>query len=113
MSFDTVEDERFARYVVHVFGDGTITFFENGELEHGDGGATRVHEIDGQHGAAGFGPSPDCDHHHLVVEYDIELVAAGGHSYSPDPAWWSAHAGGDGASTNPGTTCPSRVAPSS
>jgi hypothetical protein len=113
VSFDTVENERFVRYVVHVFGDGTILFFENGKLEHGDGGATRVHEIDGQHGAAGFGPSPDCGHNHLVVEYDIELEAAGGHSYSPDPAWWSAHASGGGGSTNPGTTCPRQVGPSS
>jgi hypothetical protein len=114
VSFDTVENERFVRYVVHVFGDGTIAFFENGELEHADGGATRAREIDGQHGAAGFGPSPDCDRNHLVVEYDIELEAAGGHSYSPDPAWWSAHASaGGGTTTNPGTTCPRQVGPSS
>lgn len=113
VSFDTVEDERFERYVIHVFGDGTIVFFEDGKLERGPGGEARVREIDGQRGAAGFGPSPDCDHNHLVVEYEIELEAAGGHSYSPDPAWWSAHAsGGPGSGTTPGSTCPRAVGPS-
>ena len=44
----------------------------------------------GSRGAARIGPSPDCPFDHLVVEYEIELEAAGGHSYSPDPAYWSA-----------------------
>ena len=114
VSFDTTEHApgkptEFVRYVVHVFGDGTLVMFENGELQLGPGGVARVHEIDGQHAAAGFGPSPDCTANHLVVEYDIELEAAGGHSYSPAPAWWAAHASGGGNSTNPGTTCPRQV----
>lgn len=93
VSFDTVEaedgePEQLVRYTVHVFGDGTISYFEDGELQRGPGGETRVTEIDGQRGAAGFEPSPDCAFNHLVVEYEIELEAAGGHSYSPDPLFW-------------------------
>lgn len=94
VNFDTVEQqpggpEELDRMTVHVFGDGTIAFFRDGVLQRGAGGAGRVDEIDGQRGAAGFGPSPDCPFNHLVVEYEIELGAAGGNSYSPDPAYWS------------------------
>jgi len=94
VSFDTVEVEdgveKLERYVVHIFTDGTIMFFENGELEHNDEGEARAEEVEGQRGSVGFGPSPTCPEGHVVVEYQIDLEAAGGHSYSPDPAFWGA-----------------------
>src|SRR2546421_3303695 len=61
---------------------------ENGHAQPDATGRSRVQEIDGQRGRAGFGPSPRCAFNHLVVEYEIELSAAGGDSYSPDPAFW-------------------------
>jgi hypothetical protein len=94
VSFDTVEKdpvtgkEQLKRYSIHIFADATIIFFENGRMQTDGTGQSRVHEIEGQRGAAGFGPSPNCSFNHLTVEYEIELSAAGGHSYSPDPLFW-------------------------
>lgn len=94
VNFDTVENdpvtgkEQLERYSVHIFSDATIIWFQNGQLQTDATGQSRVREIDGQHGAAGFGPSPNCPFNHLTVEYQIELTAAGGHSYSPDPIFW-------------------------
>jgi hypothetical protein len=95
VSFDTVENdpvtgrEQLKRYSIHIFSDSTIIFFENGQVRTDATGQSRVHEIEGQRGAAGFGPSPGCSFNHLTVEYQIELSAAGGHSYSPDPLFWN------------------------
>lgn len=94
VNFDTVENnpvtgkEELERYSVHIFSDATIIWLENGRVQTDAAGQSRVHEIDGQRGAAGFGPSPNCPFSHLTVEYQIELTAAGGHSYSPDPIFW-------------------------
>lgn len=93
VNFDTVEKhqdgpEELVRYSIHVFSDGTIIFFENGQVQTDGAGRSRVTEIDGQKGKATFGRSPRCDFDHLVVEYEIELSAAGGDSYSPDPLFW-------------------------
>ena len=92
VSFDTVEieegSEKLKRYNVHIFGDGTIIFLENRKLQHNAGGKFRASEIEGQRGAVGFGPSPNCPFDHVIVEYQIVLEIAGGHSYSPDPLFW-------------------------
>src|SRR6266511_3306594 len=92
VSFDTAvtEDgkEKFERYTVHIFGDGTLIFLEDGKLKADPTGKIRAREIEGQRGAAGFGPSPNCPFDHLVVEYQVELDAAGGDGYSPDPLFW-------------------------
>jgi len=93
LNFDTVEVvagvEKLIRYTVHVFANRTIVFLENGVVQTDGAGRSRVTTIDGQRGDAGFGPSPTCAFNHLVVEYQIDLTAAGGHSYSPDPIYWS------------------------
>lgn len=103
VSFDTVETDsgtpKLERYAVHVFSDGTIIWLKDGVVQTDSTGAARVHEIEGQKGAAGFGPSANCTFNHLIVEYQIELSAAGGHSYSPDPIFWT------------GTPPPCRVPP--
>jgi len=92
VSFDTAvtEDgkEKFERYTVHIFGDGTLIFLEDGKLKADPTGKIRAREIEGQRGAAGFGPSPNCPFDHLVVEDQVELDAAGGDGYSPDPLFW-------------------------
>jgi hypothetical protein len=92
VNFDTVEGppgaEALQRYSIHVFSDGTIIFIENGVPQRDATGHTRVQTIDGQRGKAGFGASPNCSFNHLIVEFQIELTAAGGHSYSPDPIFW-------------------------
>jgi hypothetical protein len=92
VNFDTVEGPRGAetleRYSIHVFGDGTIIWINNGVPEADATGRSRVQTIDGQKGKAGFGTSPNCPSSHLIVEFQIELTAAGGHSYSPDPIFW-------------------------
>jgi hypothetical protein len=92
VSFDSVgkEDgkEQLERYTVHIFGDGTLIFFKDGKLKADPTGKVRTREIEGQRAAAGFGPSPNCPADHLVVEYQIELDAAGGDGYSPDPLFW-------------------------
>jgi len=62
----------------------------NGKAQTDATGHSRVREIDGQRGSAGFGVSPNCSVNHLTVEFQIELSAAGGHSYSPDPIFWAA-----------------------
>ena len=95
VSFKTVELEEgvevLEQYVVHLFGDGTIIFLENGEVED-EGGEIRVSEIAGQRGAVGFGPSPNCAQDHLIAEFQITLTATGVQidgGYSPDPIFWS------------------------
>jgi hypothetical protein len=92
VSFDSVEPtnghDALHRYNVHVFGDGTIIVLENGVAVPDAGGNTRAASIDNQRGKAGFGTSPKCAFPHLVVEYQIDLTQAGGHSYSPDPLFW-------------------------
>jgi hypothetical protein len=96
VSFDTAvtEDgkEKFERYTVHIFGDSTLIFFEDGKLQADPTGKVRTHEIQGQRAAAGFGPSPTCATNHLTVEYQVELDAAGGHGYSDDPLFWGGSA---------------------
>ena len=90
VAFRTVEgsagNERLEHYVVHIFSDGTIVFIEDGEPHP----AGRTREVEGQRGAAGFAPSPRCAAPHVIAEYRIDLELAGGHSYSPDPLFWSA-----------------------
>jgi hypothetical protein len=89
VNFKTVEVENGAEklniYTVHLFTDGTIIFFENGFLKP----PGRAKIIEGMQGAVGFGPSPNCASNHVIAEFQIELSAAGGHSYSPDPIFWS------------------------
>jgi len=100
VSFDTIEGERdneeLKRYTVHIFGDGTLIFFEDGVAVTDAQGRSRVAEIEGQTGAAGFGQSPRCPFNHLIVEYQIDLEVAGGHSYSPDPIFWGGTPPGGG-----------------
>ncbi len=75
-------------YVIHIFNDNTIIFFENGVLQ--PPGRSTV--VDGLQGAAGFGPSPNCSFNHLIVEFQVPLSAAGGGgTYSPDPLFWSSN----------------------
>jgi hypothetical protein len=92
VSFDTVDTdtgiEKLERYNIHIFTDGTIIWMLNGRAQTDATGHSRVREIDGQRGSAGFGTSPNCAFNHLIVEFQIELSAAGGHSYSPDPIFW-------------------------
>ena len=98
VSFDTLEEEddgelEFEKYAIHVFGDGTIMFFENGKPVADPSGKFRVHEIEGQRGDAAFGPSPHCPADHLTVEFEIKLTATGlklNGGYSPDPIFWGA-----------------------
>jgi len=94
VNFDTVEHEdgedKLLRYSVHVFGDGTLIFFENGEPVRDDAGHLRVHEIEGQRAAAGYGPTPTCNYDHVFAEYEIKLTATGlalNGGYSPDPSF--------------------------
>jgi Galactose oxidase, central domain/Abnormal spindle-like microcephaly-assoc'd, ASPM-SPD-2-Hydin/Thrombospondin type 3 repeat len=77
--------EQLNVYTVHLFTDGTMIFFENGSLQP-PGRATTVQ---GMQGAVGFGPSPNCSFNHVIAEFQIDLAAAGGDSYSPDPLFWS------------------------
>lgn len=93
VSFDSVEPDstghdQLHRYNVHIFTDGTIIVFENGVALTDAQGNTRVVTVDNQRGKAGFGVSPNCATPHLIVEYQIDLTQAGGHSYSPDPLFW-------------------------
>lgn len=94
VNFDTVETEdeteELVRYNVHIYTDGTLAVFENGELQFGETGEYRVAEIEGQRGHVGFGPSPNCPFDHVTAEYEIVLETAGGFSYSPDPLFWTA-----------------------
>jgi hypothetical protein len=91
VNFKTVENENGADhlniYSVHLFTDGTIIFIENGFLK--PPGRARI--VEGMQGAVGFGPSPNCSFNHVTAEFQIELSAAGGHSYSPDPLFWSSN----------------------
>ncbi|MCI0401743.1 MAG: hypothetical protein L0Y67_01345 [Gammaproteobacteria bacterium] len=96
VNFDTVELEngleKLERYTVHIFTDGTIIFFEDGELQANEAGEFRVEEIEGQRGRVGFGPSATCPFDHVIAEYQIVLATAGGNSYSPDPLFWGSDA---------------------
>src|SRR6267378_4471413 len=89
VSFKTVELEggleKLKNYNLHIFTDGTIAFIEDGVVQP----PGRAQLIEGMRGAVGFGPSPNCSFNHVVAEFQIELSAAGGHSYSPDPLFWS------------------------
>lgn len=89
VSFKTVEVEadieKVEHYVLHLFTDGTIMFFENGVIQS----PGRAPEVEGQRGHVGFGPSPNCDLDHVIAEFQVPLTAAGGGSYSPDPLFWS------------------------
>jgi len=91
VNFKTVENENGADhlniYSVHLFTDGTIVFIENGFLKP----PGRAKIVEGMQGAVGFGPSPNCSFNHVTAEFQIELSAAGGHSYSPDPLFWSSN----------------------
>jgi hypothetical protein len=96
ISFSTVETEsghdHLNQYDVHVFTDGTITFFENGIVQADANGNARVQTIGGQTGQAGFGPSPNSSTPHVIAEFQIALsahqsIVNGG--YSPDPLFWS------------------------
>ncbi|MEX2498474.1 MAG: nidogen-like domain-containing protein [Wenzhouxiangellaceae bacterium] len=93
VTFDSVEvedgAEQLVRYIVHLFSDGTLAVFKNGELLTNENGESRVTEIEGQRGDVGFGPSPTCPFDHVIAEYEIVLDTASGFSYSPDPLFWS------------------------
>jgi len=77
--------EEIEHYVIHIFTDGTIIFFENGVIQ----GPGRDALVEGQRGDVGFGTSPNCAFDHVIAEFQVELTAAGGGSYSPDPLFWS------------------------
>jgi hypothetical protein len=89
VSFKTVEvengQEKLKNYNLHLFTDGTIIFIEDGVLQP----PGRAQLIEGMRGAVGFGRSPNCSFNHVIAEFQIELSAAGGHSYSSDPLSWS------------------------
>lgn len=89
VSFKTIEVEagieKMEHYVLHLFSDGTIIFFENGVIQS----PGRAPEVEGQRGAVGFGRSPNCSFDHVIAEFQVPLTAAGGGSYSPDPLFWS------------------------
>src|SRR6266704_2325360 len=89
VSFKTVEVEsgleKLKNYNLHIFTDGTIVFIEDGVVQP----PGRAQIIEGMRGAIGFGQSPNCSFNHVSAEFQIELSAAGGHSYSPDPNFWS------------------------
>ena len=89
VSFKTVEiesgQEKLKNYNLHLFTNGTIVFVEDGVVRP----PGRAQLIEGMRGAVGFGPSPNCSFNHVIAEFQIELSAAGGHSYSPDPIFWS------------------------
>ncbi len=89
VNFKTVETEnggeKLNNYSVHLFIDGTLIFIENGFLKP----PGRAKVVEGMQGAVGFGPSPNCSFNHVTAEFQIELSAAGGNSYSPDPLFWS------------------------
>jgi hypothetical protein len=89
VSLKTVEEEdgreKLENYALHLFTDGTLTFFEDGVLQP----PGRTPLVEGQRGHVGFGPSPNCPFDHVTAEFEIELSVAGGHSYSPDPLFWS------------------------
>jgi hypothetical protein len=95
VSFSNVEGggstATFEHYSVHIFTDGTIVFFDNGQAQSVNG-QFRVPTIAGQKGRVGFGPSPNCQGSHVIVEYQIPLESAksltGGTPYSPDPLFW-------------------------
>jgi hypothetical protein len=96
VSFGNVEGggttATFEHYSVHVFTDGTIVFFDNGQAQALNG-QFRVPTIAGLKGRAGFGSSPNCQANHVTVEFQIPLESAGnltgGTPYSPDPLFWS------------------------
>ena len=89
VTFKTVEvenaEEKLKHYVLHLFTDGTIIFIEDGILQ--PPGRSKV--VEGMRGAVGFGRSPRCAFNHVIAEFQIELSAAGGHSYSSEPLFWS------------------------
>src|SRR5712692_8438375 len=89
VSFKTIEvvngKEAVRNYVVHLFSDSTLIFIEDGVPNP----AGRSKEVEGQKGSVGFGISPNCNFNHVIAEYQIDLEAAGGHSYSPDPLFWT------------------------
>jgi hypothetical protein len=99
VGFTTVEvvdgKEALEHYVIHIFADGTIIFLENGVPKTNAAGTLRVPEIEGQRGAVGFGPSPNCAVDHVFAEFEIKLSATGialDGGYSPDPQFWGAQA---------------------
>jgi hypothetical protein len=89
VAFKTVETEdgaeKLEHYVIHIFADGTIAFFEDGVLQP----PGRAPVVDGMRGKVGFGRSPNCSFDHVVAEFDVPLSVTG-HSYSPDPLFWGA-----------------------
>jgi hypothetical protein len=89
VTFQTVELEdgleKLEHYVLHLFTDGTIIFFEDGVLQP----PGRAEEVDHMRGDVGYGRSPRCDFDHIMAEFQVPLTAAGGGSYSPDPLFWS------------------------
>jgi hypothetical protein len=89
VSLKTVEEEdgreKLENYALHLFADGTLAFFEDGALQP----PGRAPLVEGQRGHVAFGPSPNCPFDHVTAEFEIELSVAGGHSYSPDPLFWS------------------------
>lgn len=89
VEFKTVEiedgKEVLERYALRLYTDGTIEFLENGILQS----PGRAAVVEGQRGKVGFGRSLNCAYDHIISEFEIELSAAGGHSYSPDPLFWT------------------------
>ena len=96
VSFNNVDSDagsaRLEHYAVHLFTDGTLIFFEDGQVQSVNG-ESRVPEINGQRGRVGFTTSPTCPFNHVVAEYQIPLAGIPNASgfdtaYSPDPLFW-------------------------
>ena len=89
VSFKTVAgsagNERIIQYVIRIFNDNTIMFFEDGVLQP----PGRAAIVEGQRGAIGFGKSPSCPVDHVIAEFQAALDAAGSSGYSPDPLFWT------------------------
>src|SRR5438128_1323086 len=81
VNFKTVEvengREKLRTYTIHVFTDSTIIFIEDGVVQP----SGRAGLVEGMRGAVGFDRSPTCPFNHVIAEFQIELSAAGGHSY--------------------------------
>jgi hypothetical protein len=88
LSYDIVKKEngveKLEHQYVHIFTDGTIILFKDGEVQTSADGKYRVEEIQGQRGSVGFGTSPNCDFGHVIVEYQIPFTSFRGNSYSPN-----------------------------
>lgn len=78
--------DKYAKFSIHAFNDGTITVSKNGSLLLNENGQARSVKIGGRKGHVGFGPSPNCPFDHVIVEHEDELAIAAGNSIEPPPA---------------------------